>query len=102
MTSQQEGNFEAVIEAREVDGHHLVGVSGCGKSSMGKLLARDLGWARFYEGDDFHSRANKEKMRSGIPLTDADRWPWLAAIGDLIADIARRQTGSRHLEQQVR
>ena len=54
----------------------IFGVSGAGKTTVGKLLARELGW-RFIEGDDFHPAANIEKMRSGHPLTDEDRWPWL-------------------------
>ena len=54
----------------------VFGVSGAGKTTIGKLLADDLGW-QFYEADDFHLRANIEKMRSGCPLTDEDRWPWL-------------------------
>lgn len=54
----------------------IFGVSGAGKTTIGKLLARDLSW-RFIEADDFHPAANIEKMRSGHPLTDNDRWPWL-------------------------
>jgi gluconokinase len=57
----------------------VAGVSGCGKTTVGALLAGHLHW-RFADGDDFHSAANVEKMRAGIPLTDADRWPWLQAI----------------------
>ena len=64
----------------------LIGVSGSGKSTIGKLLGRALG-CRFYEGDDFHSEANKGKMRAGIPLTDADRRPWLTAIRRLISKL---------------
>ena len=64
----------------------LIGVSGSGKSTVGKPLARDLN-CKFYEGDNYHSQANKKKMREGIPLTDADRWPWLSAIRDLIAKV---------------
>lgn len=59
----------------------VMGVSGTGKSTVGRLLADDLGWA-FLEGDDVHPAANVAKMRAGIPLTDADRAPWLAAIRD--------------------
>jgi gluconokinase len=58
----------------------VAGVSGCGKTTMGALLAGRLGW-RFADADDFHPAANVAKMRSGIPLTDADRLPWLRTIG---------------------
>jgi gluconokinase len=61
----------------------IFGVSGAGKTTIGKLLAQDLGW-RFYEADDFHSQANIDKMRCGIPLTDEDRWPWLESLRQLI------------------
>jgi gluconokinase len=61
----------------------VFGVSGTGKTTMGKLLAQEVGW-HFYEADDFHSRANIEKMHRGIPLTDADRWPWLESLRQLI------------------
>ena len=64
----------------------LIGVSGSGKSTIGRRLARAMR-CRFYEGDDFHSRANKQKMRARVPLTDADRWPWLNTIHDLISKI---------------
>jgi len=57
----------------------IFGVSGAGKTTIGKLLARELGW-RFVEADDFHPAANIEKMRSGHPLTDEDRWPWLDCL----------------------
>jgi gluconokinase len=57
-----------------------MGVSGAGKSTVGLALADALGW-RFEEGDDLHPAANVAKMASGVPLTDADRVPWLAAIG---------------------
>jgi len=61
----------------------IFGVSGAGKTTIGKLLAEDHGW-RSYEADDFHSPANIEKMHSGIPLTDQDRWPWLESLRELI------------------
>ncbi|MBV8935518.1 MAG: gluconokinase [Alphaproteobacteria bacterium] len=57
----------------------VAGVSGSGKTTVGAMLAGRLHW-RFADGDDFHPAANIEKMRSGIPLTDADRWPWLRTI----------------------
>jgi gluconokinase len=61
----------------------VFGVSGAGKTTIGKLLAEALSW-QFYEADDFHPRANIEKMRSGRPLTDEDRWPWLERLRDQI------------------
>ena len=61
----------------------VFGVSGAGKTTIGKLLAQEVCW-HFYEADDFHSRANIDKMRRGIPLTDADRWPWLESLRQLI------------------
>src|SRR5690348_5666447 len=63
----------------------VMGVSGSGKTTVGERLAERLGWA-FYDADDFHSEANKRKMHAGIPLTDADRLPWLAALQDLIRE----------------
>jgi gluconokinase len=61
----------------------VMGVSGSGKSTVGRLLAAELGWP-FADGDDFHSPANVALMRAGRPLTDAQRQPWLAAIADWI------------------
>ncbi|XGW06705.1 hypothetical protein V3C99_016771, partial [Haemonchus contortus] len=57
----------------------VMGVSGCGKTTVGSLLAESLGW-RYRDGDDFHSEANVAKMKSGTPLNDSDRIPWLTAI----------------------
>jgi carbohydrate kinase (thermoresistant glucokinase family) len=57
----------------------VMGVSGSGKTTVAVMLAKALGVA-FLEGDDFHPRANVEKMKGGTPLTDEDRWPWLKAI----------------------
>ncbi len=63
-----------------------MGVTGCGKSTIGALLAKQLG-ARFLDGDDLHPAANIAKMSSGQPLNDADRAPWLDRIGQRIAAV---------------
>jgi gluconokinase len=62
----------------------VMGVSGSGKSYLAGKLAEATGW-QFAEGDDYHSDANKAKMSAGIPLTDADRGPWLDTLHDLMA-----------------
>ncbi len=68
-----------------------MGVTGSGKTTVGTLLAARLAWL-FADADDFHSAANKEKMHKGIPLTDADRLPWLASMHEQIAKwIAAKQ-----------
>ncbi|GAA3875812.1 gluconokinase [Leifsonia kafniensis] len=61
----------------------LMGVSGCGKSTVAAMLAGRLHW-EFEEGDSLHPAANIEKMAAGHPLTDADRMPWLALVADWI------------------
>jgi gluconokinase len=66
----------------------LMGVAGSGKSTVGRVLARRLGW-RFYEGDDFHPESNRVKMRAGEALTDEDRRPWLEALATLISRCLR-------------
>jgi carbohydrate kinase (thermoresistant glucokinase family) len=71
----------------------VMGVSGCGKSTVGALLADRLGWD-YEDGDWLHPPSNLEKMHAGHPLTDADRWPWLHAIARYIA--AKRDSG-RHV-----
>lgn len=68
----------------------VMGVSGSGKSTIGRMLADALS-AEFLEADSFHSPANIAKMTGGVPLADADRWPWLDAIGRAIADLRRRR-----------
>ena len=62
----------------------IMGVSGCGKSTIGKKLAQKLGCS-FLEGDDFHPTENITKMKKGIPLTDQDRLPWLKKISEICA-----------------
>jgi gluconokinase len=63
----------------------VMGVSGAGKSTVGRLIAARLD-CPFRDADSFHPRANIEKMSRGEPLTDADRWPWLDAIAAWIAE----------------
>jgi gluconokinase len=63
----------------------VMGVSGCGKSAVGKALAEKLSYP-FYDGDDFHSEANKAKMVADIPLTDEDRFPWLETLAELMRE----------------
>ena len=69
----------------------VMGVSGCGKSTIGALLASRLQW-EFEDADWFHPASNVDKMHSGIPLTDEDRWPWLAAVAAWV-DKTRRSGG---------
>lgn len=61
----------------------LMGVAGSGKTTVGQLLAAQLGWP-FFDADDYHSPANIAKMSAGIPLTDTDRAGWLLTLADLI------------------
>ena len=70
----------------------VMGVVGSGKTTVGHLLAGQLGW-EFADGDDFHSPANVEKIRKGIGLTDADRIPWLQSLHAAIVEwIAERRS----------
>jgi gluconokinase len=69
----------------------MMGVTGAGKTTVGKILARRMGW-RFLDADVFHSHANIDKMKRGIPLTDRDREPWLDAIhSELLSCAAKNQ-----------
>ena len=70
----------------------MMGVSGVGKTTTGRRVAKALGWS-FRDADDFHPPENVAKMSSGQPLTDADRWPWLAAIGNWL-DLQRTIGGN--------
>jgi carbohydrate kinase (thermoresistant glucokinase family) len=67
-----------------VDSVVVMGVSGSGKTTVGRALAERLG-VPFTDGDDLHPAANLRKMTDGIPLTDSDRWPWLDAVGAVLA-----------------
>jgi gluconokinase len=64
----------------------VAGVAGCGKTTVGQLLAERLGWL-FTDGDTLHPAANIAKMRAGVPLTDSDREPWLAAMGSWMDEV---------------
>jgi gluconokinase len=63
----------------------VMGVVGAGKTTVGSLLAQELGW-QFADADDYHSPENKQKIHRGIPLTDADREPWLECLHQQIAN----------------
>lgn len=63
----------------------VMGVSGCGKTTVGLALAERLGW-QFIESDDYHTQKDIEKMSAGIPLTDADRWPWLRRLNAALSE----------------
>jgi carbohydrate kinase (thermoresistant glucokinase family) len=71
----------------------LMGVCGCGKSTVGRALAKELGWS-FLDADDLHPPANVEKMASGTPLTDDDRWPWYDRI---VAESKRLSASGQHV-----
>ncbi len=68
----------------------VMGVTGCGKTTVGALLAGRLG-AVFLDGDDYHPQANVDKMSAGEALTDDDRWPWLDRLGEVVEQAVARQ-----------
>lgn len=68
----------------------LIGVTGAGKTCVGMALAEKLGWV-FLDADDLHGDANLNKLHAGIPLEDADRWPWLDRVRTIIAAYLARQ-----------
>jgi gluconokinase len=78
--------------AASAEAYVVMGVSGCGKSSMGEAIARHFGLA-FVEGDALHPQANIAKMSKGVPLTDDDRFPWLDMIGREIAAAVEAESG---------
>jgi gluconokinase len=67
----------------------VMGVSGSGKTTIGEALARELGW-KYLDADDYHPKANVAKMASGVPLEDADRWPWLEKINEELLKIQKQ------------
>lgn len=69
----------------------IMGVSGSGKTSVGKALSDKLGW-QFKDSDDYHPMVNKEKMRQGVPLNDEDRKPWLQILRDNILSWSQNKT----------
>jgi len=69
----------------------IMGVAGSGKTTVGSLLASELGWS-FYDADDFHSESNRTKMSEGVPLTDEDRTSWLLSLKDLIVQNIQQNT----------
>jgi gluconokinase len=71
----------------------LMGAAGAGKTTVGTALAGALGWT-FVDADDLHPQVNVEKIHSGVPLTDADRAPWLARTHDVLAQLAREGTNA--------
>lgn len=79
----------------------IMGVSGCGKSSVGAELGQRLG-VPYLDGDDLHPAANVEKMRTGIPLTDEDRWPWLDRVAQVLATQAPAIIGCSALRRIYR
>lgn len=79
----------------------IMGVSGCGKSSVGEGLSARLG-IPYLDGDDLHPAENVDRMRAGVPLTDADRWPWLDRVAQVLADEAPIIVGCSALKRIYR
>jgi gluconokinase len=79
----------------------LMGVAGCGKSSVGAALSKRLS-VPYQDGDDLHPASNVEKMREGIALTDEDRWPWLDRVATVLADSAPIIVGCSALRRSYR
>ena len=71
----------------------VMGVAGCGKSSVGQAIANSTGW-QFFDGDDYHPAANVKKMSTGTPLVDADRWPWLDRLNAVLRHKAAKGESS--------
>ena len=67
----------------------LMGVTGSGKTTIGRRFTEDVGW-KYFDADDFHPDSNIEKMKAGVPLNDADRQPWLLRLREVISDCVER------------
>ena len=79
----------------------VMGVAGVGKTTIGAALAHELGW-RFIDADDYHPPQNVAKMKAGIPLEDADRWPWLAHLNRVLKEEENAVLACSALKQSYR
>ena len=79
----------------------VMGVAGVGKTTIGEALAAALG-ARFIDADDYHPPQNVAKMKAGIPLEDADRWPWLQKLNDILRDEGKAVLACSALKESYR
>ena len=79
----------------------VMGVAGVGKTTLGEALARALG-ARFIDADDYHAPENVAKMKAGIPLEDADRWPWLQRLNGILKDEQKAVLACSALKERYR
>ena len=79
----------------------VMGVAGVGKTTIGEALAAARGW-RFIDADDYHPPQNVAKMKAGIPLEDADRWPWLARLNRILKDEMRAVLACSALKESYR
>jgi gluconokinase len=79
----------------------VMGVSGVGKTTIGQALAAQLGW-RYLDADDYHPPANVAKMKSGTPLQDADRWPWLEKLNLILKNEMHAVLGCSALKESYR
>jgi gluconokinase len=79
----------------------VMGVAGVGKTTIGELLAKALGW-RFIDADDYHPPENVAKMKAGVPLQDDDRWPWLAHLNKVLKEEEQAVIACSALKERYR